>query len=423
MAPGALLARRVRDNVTRYSYGVAILAAFLLLSGIAASLILYYRLAYILVLSLAGAYLWTYLNLRWLSIRVERRGHQVHVGEEIDEQITVRNESWLNKSWVHVEDLTDLPGHTTARAFNLPGKRSRTWRALTVCYRRGVYTLGPVRVESGDPFGLFRLSRYLPGQQQLLVYPRVVELPRFSIPEAEVTGEGPLRLRVHRMTPQSASVREYAPGDHRSQIHWPTTARLARLMSKEFDVGVSSDVWLLVDLDESVHARGEREGSDDLATTVAASIAKYLLDRDMPVGLLAGGARRVAAPPDRGQAQLERLLESLALAQTGNAVSMNRLLAEAQQVCSRYTTLVAITTSHRPDWLSAMRGLRQRQVRTAAVLVNAADFGPVASSFALAPLLVASGVPVYTVSRGDDLAAALAWPRRMAVPVAMGAKE
>ena len=61
-------------------------------------------------------------------------------------------------------------------------------------------------------------------------------------------GDNTTRKRSHDLTPHAASVREYAFGDSISRVHWNSTARLGKLMSKEFDLDRSGDIWILVDL-------------------------------------------------------------------------------------------------------------------------------------------------------------------------------
>ena len=114
--------------------------------------------------------------------------------------------------------------------------------------------LGPAAVTATDPFGLFRRRRYVGGQQQILVYPAVVDLPHFQAPPANLPGEGRFRRRTHYVTPNASGVREYAPGDAFNRIHWRRTARTGELMVKTFELDPASDIWVILDLERRVHA-------------------------------------------------------------------------------------------------------------------------------------------------------------------------
>ena len=112
------------------------------------------------------------------------------------------------------------------------------------------------------PSDCFRRDTDFGESDTLVVYPRTYNLSHFEIPATYLSGESDARRRSHDLTPHAASVREYAFGDSLSRIHWNSTARTRRLMSKEFDLGMSSDVWLMVDLHEEAQA-GELEDSTD----------------------------------------------------------------------------------------------------------------------------------------------------------------
>jgi uncharacterized protein (DUF58 family) len=152
------------------------------------------------------------------------------------------------------------------------------------CLKRGLYTVGPLTVRSGDPFGLFRVRRTFGALHSLLVYPLPEALPHFWAPPAELAGDGRVRRPTHFVTPTAASVREYEPGDSFGRIHWPSTARLGQLMVKTFDVEPASDVWVVLDLQREVQA-----GAGDpprVRRAYRLLVASHFLAGHRPVGYL-----------------------------------------------------------------------------------------------------------------------------------------
>lgn len=145
------------------SLGIVFLVGVVFLSaaGSGSSPLTY--LFYVLVFAAVGSYLWAWLGLRWLDVQVDRGTLRVQAGQPVEEQITVRNRSWLRKPLLEVMDLTDMPEHHTGMALSLPARGFRSWRALTSPRRRGVFRLGPLRIAAGDPFGLFRLEKRYAG--------------------------------------------------------------------------------------------------------------------------------------------------------------------------------------------------------------------------------------------------------------------
>jgi hypothetical protein len=51
-----------------------------------------------------------------------------------------------------------------------------------------------------------------------------------------LSGGEALRRRTHYVTTNASGVRDYAPGDSFSRIHWRSTARRNRLIVKEFEL-------------------------------------------------------------------------------------------------------------------------------------------------------------------------------------------
>ena len=380
------------------------------ITGAATGFGLFFRLIYILALTAALAFAWTWFATRGLEVSAERRAKRARVGDDIEERITVRNRSALPKSALEVEDATDMPGYRSGRAVSLPSRSFRSWRSLAPARKRGVYKLGPVRVSGSDPFGLFRSDRDFGEQDDLVVYPRVHELPLFDIPAGFLTGESSARRRSHDLTPHAASVREYAFGDSLNRIHWNSSARTGRLMSKEFDLGLASDVWIVVDLHKDVQAGELEESTDEYAVSIAASLARKYLRAQLPVGLVAHGDARYALPADVGAAQHERIMETLARGMAEGATPLEDVISQEERAWGTHSSVVVITPSHRAAWTTAVRELGRRRVNVSAILVDGESFGGMFRSMdALAPLREA-GVAPYAVRMGDSIPLALSRP-------------
>ncbi|MBI4233221.1 MAG: DUF58 domain-containing protein [Chloroflexi bacterium] len=392
------------------SYAVLLLLAVTLVFGLATGFSLFYRLVYVLALAVAGTYLWTSLNLLWLTVEVQRRSTRAQVGDTIEERITIHNTGLLPKGWLEVQDLTDMAGYSTGMVVTLPSHGFRSWKASSVARRRGRYTLGPVRVAAGDPFGLFRKERRFLGSQELIVYPATAPLPYFRVLAADTPGEGPPRQRVQHITPHASSVRQYQAGDSLNRIHWPTTARLGQLMVKEFDLGLGSDLWVLVDLQRQAQAGAGEATTDEVMVTIAASITHKYLEAEMPVGLVAQGDRRYFLPAARGTGQLLQALENLALMRAEGTMPLGEVIASEGGRFNRFTTLVVITPSLDLDWVGGVESLAKRRVRVIAILVDPTSFDRSGSATRVLERLAEGGVTTYLVRQGDVLAQVLAHP-------------
>ena len=384
---------------------VLVLAAFS--AGFATNFWLPLRLGYLLFFGLVAAALWTWLSSRGVQVVVRRDAERVQVGGTLGEDLEIRNRSWLPKFWLEVEEEGTLPAHASEQVVSLAAQGERRWRLETVCTRRGLYTLGPLVVRSGDPFDLFRRVRRFGGRDSLLVYPRPLALPRYTLPPATLAGEGRVRRRTQDVTPNAAGVREYAPGDSVNRIHWPSTLRAGHLIVKTFELDPAAELWLVLDLAAAAHAGEGQEATIEYGVTAAASVAQRFLAEHRAVGMLSftGELRTVA--PGRTRGQLPRLLEELALAQAEGDVPVAALLRQQARRWGRQTTVVLITPAHDVPTQEAVLGLAGSGVQTAVILLDASGFGGGAGAAEAAAQLRAAGVQTNLVRRGDFLPEAL----------------
>ncbi|MEK7872845.1 MAG: DUF58 domain-containing protein, partial [Chloroflexota bacterium] len=391
----------------RGSKAALIILAFTMVFALATGFPLLTRFIYVLILGIGLTFLWTWLSLRGLHVTVDRRTSRTQVGRQADETITIRNDSVLGKPWLDVQEATTMQGQRTGAVVSLGPKSERAWDLQLECLRRGVFTVGPVRVATGDPFGLFRLERSMGGTHTLIVYPATVDLPNLTLPPADLPGTAAFYRRSLHVTPNAYGVREYVAGDSYNRIHWPTTARVGRLMVKEFEMEPTSDVWIVVDGQSAVQAGTWPDSTEEYACTAAASVARKYLENNYTVGLLAHGAETHILPADRGDPQFTRILEALALFQARGSVGLGDILATRGERFGRHTTVVLITAAADHDWLAAVRFLVRRKVKAAAILLDASTFGARGSVQPVVSGLAALGVPACTVKRGEPLSTAL----------------
>jgi uncharacterized protein (DUF58 family) len=369
-------------------------------------------LVYCLGLLVGGSAVWANWNVAGLELRRRHRVTRVQVGDTLVEQVVLEAlpgiGQWWPRLWLEIHDASNFPGHHLDGVLSLGPIAHKAWELRSVCTRRGRFSLGPVWVTSGDPFGIFRASRKLTDGTTVVVYPRTVSLPRFGRIPGELPGGSLQGVRVQFSTPNVSSVREYRPGDAFNRIHWPTTARTTRMMVREFELDPTSDIWIVLDLDAEVHVGTGVESTEEYAVTVAASLARHLLDQGRAVGLV---SQTATLPADRGPRQVERILEVLALVQAGSNLTLAAMLGAETSRFARSSTLIIVTSSTAEAWARFCQALTGRGVHTTAVLVEAATFAQAPSTLLLVSSLSAAHIPTYMVKRGDALEHALASPR------------
>jgi uncharacterized protein (DUF58 family) len=401
-----------------------------LLGALAIGHSLFFTLTYLSVTILLLSFLWAWLNLHWLRVTRQTRANHVQAGGFIEERLVLTNTGPLPKLWVELKDYSDLPLHRASRVIsNLRAKTQQSWHVRTPCYRRGRYTLGPITLYSGDPFGLFPLTKELPKNftTHVVVYPLAVDLPAFQPPVGELVGGEAQRRRTHYITTNVSGIRDYAFGDSFNRIHWRSTARTGRMMVKEFELDPVADIWIFLDMELRVQAGLKSSeipipklpavhweklpefelppNTEEYAISAAASISKHFLAQNRSLGLItyANAQHREMAQSDRGERQLTRILEMLAVTQ-----AIAEVLAAEMMQFSRNTTVVIITPATDLDWIAAARNLGNRGVKITVVLIDPGSFGMAYNSLETEIELTASHIPHYVLHRGDKLEQALA---------------
>jgi len=397
-----------------------------------------YNLWYLLTALVIFSYLWAWSGIRWVQVQRLTRTNRSQVGKMAEERLIVANRGPIPKLWLEVRDHSDLPNHRVSRVISpLGSRKTYAWTIQTRCTQRGRYTLGPLTLVSGDPFGLFQTSRSLdePEASTIIVYPPMVTVPQFTPLVGVLPGGDTMRRRTPYVTTNVAGVREYAPGDSFSRIHWPSTARTGRLISKEFELDPTADVWLFLDLERVAQAELARPaptseprlpweiGAElvlapstvEYGTAIVASLAKHFVEWDRGVGFIAYSQHREVIPADRGERQLTKILETLSVIRAEGRIPLAEIITAEGAHLSRNTTLVLVTPTDQRDWIAAARDIRQRGINVIAVLLESRSFGYPHSNDGLIPELSISGIPTYLVREGDNLAEALARPYARAI--------
>jgi uncharacterized protein (DUF58 family) len=361
------------------------------------------RLGYAVLGFLALAYAWARFSVHDLELTRTLSGTRFGVGEMLEERLTVHNPGWWPVFWVEIREPTDLPGHHPGRVLSLPPRGRHEWVVRTDCRRRGRYVIGPLELHTGDPFGMFPQSRYAGTVQHVIVYPPVTRLHEFHLWGGELAGGRALARWTQQITPSASGIRDYLPGDSFNRVHWPSTARLNRLMVKEFEPDPTSDVWLVLDLERRVQVGSDDDGTEEYGVKIAASLAMHFLDQERAVGFIAAAQRYEVIPPDRGQRQALRLLEELALLRAEGQVPLARVLQGEVLRFGPAAAVLIVTPSLDVQWIHAAHQLASRGLRVAVVLIEPGTFGAAATAFHAIGALASAAIPSFLVKRGDAL--------------------
>ena len=331
------------------------------------------RLAFMLVYFavLLIAVCWTWARVAGRGLEVTRGGQEgaYEVGQEFREKLRVSNSSIVGVPWVIVEDRAGIPGYEASRVFSLPGRGSRKWTTHGRFTLRGRYTLGPIRLTTGDPFGFFQRTRVVGVPEVITVYPRLVDVLDLLPGSSHSSGDSRVFGRFSDSPPDALGIREHDPSDGFNRIHWPSTARLGRPMSRSFERYEGADTLVVLDLAVAAHRGQGRNSTLEHSVSLAASVAMAAVQRGQSVALRCNDAGGTAFLAGSGPNHLRQVLDFLSVAQATGTRSLASALPGSTGRLSQQS-LVVITPAPPGTWVDALAGGRDGGRRTTVLHVG-----------------------------------------------------
>ncbi|RJP49934.1 MAG: DUF58 domain-containing protein [Anaerolineaceae bacterium] len=390
---------------------------------------LYSRFLYAGILLIGAAWGWTHWAARGLSLERTARELRANVGDVFDEGYKLASNSRLLAPWIEVINQSTLPLASGSRLFTLvPGRQKRSYLARSWLTRRGGFPLGPTRVTTGDPFGLFRAGKTFPPQETLIVFPVIYEIQSFPAPPGLLPGGQVIRRKSQDVTPHAAGVREYVHGDAMKRIHWPISIHRNRLMVKEFEQDPQAEIWLYLDSQRNVHFEKNHQPVDvsldlmplmkrpkfklppstlEYSVSIAASLAHYFIGQRRAIGYASAGQTFTIHPAERSERQEEKILETLAFVEANGKLSIAALVAAQAMQLPQHSSVILITPTVRPDIVQAVDELLMRHLHPIVVLLDAQTFGGPPGTDTLVNSLRERRAPVSVIACDADISQAL----------------
>lgn len=243
------------------------------------------------------------------------------------------------------------------------------------CQRRGVYELGPVILESGDPYGFFTHKKTLRLPGKMVVYPRIFDLLDFpTLPSGSTAQMGLVSGKRQGDIGDYFGIREYQQGDSLRTVHWRATARQNKLVVKQFEKLASSEVTLLLDLYSGSDLGRGSESTLEVGIRLIGSIAKHLMLNEVLAQLIAYDQQPVLLPLGKGQEHLANCLEILAAAAPNGKMRLAELIAEYADQIDPDTTLVVPLLDTDLAALEALAALKKKAVDIVALVMVSEAF-------------------------------------------------
>jgi uncharacterized protein (DUF58 family) len=359
-----------------------------------------YVFAYGMVLLFVIAWAWPKLAIRGVKVSRRLDPGTPTVGEAFEETFEVRRRGSIPAPWVEVRDLSQIAEYQPGRVISLGSELVR-WKARGVYRRRGWMAFGPTSLRVKEPFGLFDEELKLTQRTSVLVYPRVRPVPDLLTPSAQQVGSSPTLGAWADYPPETGGVRDYNSSDSFGRIHWALSAKHQRLMSKTFEQPLTTDLWIMLDLDRGVHFGEGEESTLEYAVSLAASMASQVHGRGRQVGLIANDSRGTVLEPHRAVRQDRLILDYLAVCQADGRTPLTQTLAWDRIRRLPRRAIAVITPSADPAWVRLLQAVRGRR---STLIVFYLDIGSFGGPDQNPSFDLGQDVDLYVVRRGDDFA-------------------
>ena len=256
--------------VTLVVVGLALAVAFQWVEALACAL------AGVVALALAA------MRVAWrpphvVSIRVPNE--RIVAGQTAVGEISVRNERARSVR----SGIIELPIGTGTGEFVVPPLGAHeTWDEIFLISsrHRGLINVGPARAVRSDALGLLRRLRMWDEPVLLHVHPRTVRVP-FDATGFQLDVEGVATGKLSSSDVSFHALRDYEPGDDRRAVHWQSTARLGKLIVRQYEETHRSHHVIVLDTSRDAWDHDTFE----TAVSVAGSLGLANLRESRPVSL------------------------------------------------------------------------------------------------------------------------------------------
>lgn len=312
-----------------------VVSGLLVLAGLLASSGLLLVVGSMVAVVWMTARMWERYCFRKVSYERKVGRRRAFIGDTIDYSVSLTNDKPLPLIWVEAQDTfpegLELQGaevrgagietnrHHSITASLRPYQRA-TWSFRMLCARRGYHRIGPVRMRSSDIFGFTATEARLSAVNDILVYPRVIDLDQLATPPQHPLGSARGGLPLFHDTNRARGTRDYRPEDPLKHIDWKATARASSLQTRIFDPSVSMNVVVALNGSTSDYVwLGTNRRLFERAVTAAASAVALADRRGYSYGLISNAVasysgKWVSVPVGASSQQLTLALEALAMA-------------------------------------------------------------------------------------------------------------
>ena len=187
-----------------------------------------------------------------------------------------------------------------------------------VCFdRRGVYNNWGTAIVAGDIFALSNVYKNYRLDNEVIVYPKSENIEESFIPLGSNIGELSVRRWIIDDPIVTESLREYTGSEPFKSIHWMSSLRLNKLMTRKYDHTTDSKAVVILNIESSkpFYVHIDRENIEKCISNTRFLFEKFE-EMGVPYGfttnaMIKGDKNKEYFEAGTGNAHMDTLLESL----------------------------------------------------------------------------------------------------------------
>lgn len=194
---------------------------------------------------------------------------------------------------------------------------------------RGIYKFKGFDVTSYGPFGLFKFSRVIKVEDQLIVHPVIPIINKVFFEGLKGVGfKYSTNTRHNTNASLPVSVRDYRRGDSRKLVHWKSTAKNNRLMVKELENEQSLSIQIILDTETGNSIGQGKENNLEYLIKFAGAILKLCIEKKYKVDLIYNTNNSITRLTE--DTSMRQLMDSLSYIKTDSKLKLREILSEKE---------------------------------------------------------------------------------------------
>lgn len=235
-----------------------------------------YLLGLIIIVYLINRFALSY-GFKNLKYDMEIEKDLVEIGEAIEIKSIIKNEKFLNVSFLKVDEK--FPDNFS-KIRNVYTLFLRPYEKVTRRYnvdvkKRGSYLIKDVNLEIGDFIGLYSVKENISLNKEIIVLPEKLDIQENLLAVGSLNGDISVKRWILDDPLMAIGIRDYTGNEPERFIHWPSSLKYGNLMVKNFDF--TSDNSVIVILNTETMKPSWKKIEEDLIEKVI-SLSRTLVE-------------------------------------------------------------------------------------------------------------------------------------------------